>query len=231
MKPARRASADRTLRLLSGGRGFDELLTPAERALDKLDPAFCEVAASLRAATDPGAPRIVPYGGVNARCVLDDVQRLDVYRARFERGDAEAILGAIVYAIQHSLPVPAWAGAAFVERMERFHSAQPTSAPSLDELFGVSGTPLRRAKRARDMRRGALLWASVTRRLATGQAPSLDAALRAELRSGRWGFGLTRARELVELVERHQRPFLQTSSPFKRRLVPYSGNQPKTRKR
>jgi hypothetical protein len=219
----RRARADRALRLLHG-RGFDEMLTDAERELDKLDPAFAETAASLRAATDADAPRIAPHGGVLAKSVLEDCKALESMRARFDDGEAEAVLHAITFAITHSLPVPAWAGDAFVERMRRYFAG--TDGVSLDSLFAAPATTRKRARRVTDWRTAAELWAGVARRIGAGEARSLDAALRRELAARRWGVGLTRARELVEAVERVQRPVIGG-----RPLGKFSRKRAKTRKR
>jgi hypothetical protein len=189
-----------------------------ERTLDRIDPFWAECALSLRSAQAFGrhrparsgqdaAVRITPRG-VILRTVIDDYRELEIYRAQYERGDATAILRAFACAFGHSLPPPAWAVDAFLDRLDQ--RARLGGAPSLDDLFGAvkANTARQRAQQTRDWRIGCELWSAVVEALAAGRASSLTTALRQVLAARHWGVASTKARALVEAVERVQRPLI-----------------------
>jgi hypothetical protein len=190
----------------SSGRVEDQF-NDIERALDRLDPFFAECALSLRSMVDP-VLRVTPTELLTTTLVADH-QTLELYRSQYEAGDPQAILRAFAWALGRSLPPPAWAAAAFLERYRRYVDPAQGS-PSLDDLFaaGQASGARARARQAHDWQLGAQLWCAVVESLHAGRAASLTAALRQVLAARKWGVAATKARALVEAVERVQRPVI-----------------------
>jgi hypothetical protein len=223
----------------SGQAALDEWfsqLTPAEAEKARKEQAFLDrrlsqltAQAAARSGQD-AAERITPHG-VRLQTVIGDYRELEIYRAQYEGGDASAILRAFAFALSCSLPPPAWAVDAFLDRYKR-HAEPQHGAPSLDDLFGAGkpNTAAKRAKQTQDWRIGCELWGGVVKALAAGRASSLTTALRQVLAARKWGIAETKARELVEAVERVQRPIYggKALADYGRQVV--SQKRPKARK-
>lgn len=229
---SRRRGADAVLRLLAPGLGggkVEEHFNELERVLDRIDPFFAECALSLRSTVDD-VPRVTPTALLNTT-VADDYQTLELYRAQYDDGDPHAILRAIAFALRRSLPPPAWAADAFLERHRRYGDPAH-GAPSLDDLFtdGKASSARARARQAHDWQLGVLLWSAVVEALHAGRASSLTTALRQVLAARKWGIAATKARELVEAVERVQRPIIggKLFADYGRQVI--SQKRPKARK-
>lgn len=202
---SRRNKANSTLRLFGEARTVEDHFNEAERVLDRIDPFLAEVSLSLRSVVDR-VPRATPTGLV-VRSVIDDFREFDIYRRQFDSGDGLAILRAMAAAFRHSLPPPAWAVDAFLQTFSRYGDPSKR-APSLDELFTDGATAAARARQSHDWRLGVELWGAVMQHLAANKTASFSSALKVVMAQRRWGVGLTKARELVEAVERVQRSVL-----------------------
>jgi hypothetical protein len=236
---SRRSGAESVLTLLgpiAGSHKVEDHFNETERALDRIDPFFAEVALSMRSTVDD-VPRVTPQALLTTS-VIHDYQTLELYRAQYAAGDPHAILRAFAFALGRSLPPPAWAVDAFLERYKRYGDPAH-GAPSLDDLF-TDGRAARkqtcerqaraRAQQSHDWKLGALLWGAVVETLHAGRATSLATALRHVLALRKWGIAATKARELVEAVERVQRPIIggKALADYGRQVI--SQKRPKARK-
>jgi len=128
---------------------------------------------------------------------------LEARRRRLvERGDALEILHAIRLCAYHGVRMPSWLADVYCRKFDAFMRAG--TAASLDEVFHSAELPTSTAKKhaaaLRDWSIGVELWMAV--KTVAGLHTAMDGALAEVLKQKNWGVGKTKARELVEWVDR-----------------------------
>jgi hypothetical protein len=134
-------------------------------------------------------------------------QILEVFKQRVKGGDTLALLHAIQYCAEENMPLPTWLAIAFNTRFTRF--LKEGGPVSLDIVFSSKKLPQsekRGLAARRDWQTGLKLCKAVYD--VAEDHPSLDSALEAVLKDGRYKVEKTKARELVEMIEKHQQEFL-----------------------
>ena len=140
---------------------------------------------------------------------------LDVHKRRYESGSTMAILIALDICAEWELALPPWLATAFRTQLGAFLTPGPRK--SLDSVFYFpdhqDAPPSKIARLINDWQLGMALWAAVGMAVhADRDAQSFDKELRRVLRAGNagrpWGVGLTKARELVRMIEDSQSELL-----------------------
>ena len=170
-----------------------------ERELASFDPAWARAALYFRS-------NCVWHFGhgpdeIRMRGLFEIRRELQARRRRYEKGNPQELLRAIALCAEENLPLPTWLATAYRERLAAFlKHGGPTS---LDDVFSSSKVPKSAARAQqyrRDWRIGVLLWVHVEH--VKDKHGGMDPALRAVLKADpTFGVGLTRARELVELID------------------------------
>jgi len=179
----------------------EEYFGEQEKALAKLDLGWAKASLFFNSGCREHFDH--KLGSRRARSLIKIHNELEVRRKRFESGETLELLHAINLCAQENLPLPTWLASAFHEKFNDF--LQPGGATSLDEVFHSKGLPLTqtRARQARrDWQIGAEIWREVWK--VWEQHSSLESALKAVLRDGNFGVELTKARELMLMVDRNQ---------------------------
>lgn len=135
---------------------------------------------------------------MRARSLIDVHEEMEGHRRRFEDGHPEALLGALVLAMEENMPVPYWVSIetrARIGRVMGMKDTEPVSLHDAFELGEVIPTSAKRWKKGRaDLRREWILWRKTSMLMAEGIA--LDPALDKVLADTAIGMGKTAARKL-----------------------------------
>jgi hypothetical protein len=175
-----------------------------EKDLDRVEPAWAKAALSFRTGDRFGHSA----GEARGASFLDIRERLQVFKERFEKKrDTLALLHAIRYCAEENVPLPTWLAVAFNSRFSRF--LKEGGPVSLDTVFSSRELP-RSEKRGlaarRDWQIGLKMYKAVYD--VAKDHPSLDSALDAVLKSGGYKVEKTKARGLVEMIDKNQKEFL-----------------------
>jgi hypothetical protein len=169
-----------------------------ERELLTLDCGWAKCALALREGLWFGHGR----NEIKTRSLIEVWDELEARRNRFARGNTLELLSAIHLCAGENVPLPTWLANAYRQAINSFLT--PGGPPSLDAVFHSDALPTgthKQAERARqDWALGGLLWRE-TRQIAREHA-GMDSALDSVLKTRRWGVGKTKARKLVEMVDR-----------------------------
>lgn len=169
-----------------------------EHALAKLDMAWACAALALR-----GGPRLTGRGNLRAQGLPKVQEHFEQLRGAYEQGDRWQAMQAVKDAIVEGLPVPQWAGKAFLKLLDEYYKGK-----TLNEAFGALPAGKRGAAARVEASLQGRLWGRVAHAVAEGRAASLDAALTLILKEGDFPVGKTKARELVlaqnAIQERHE---------------------------
>ena len=184
-----------------------------EQALDRVEPAWADfqygIRTGLRIMRDTDAVE-----KVRTRSLLDVFQELEGHRQRFEEGHPEALLGALVLALEENVPAPYWVSRETRSRIRRvtgLHDETPTSLHDAFELGVVIPITKKRWTKTRaNLRREWTLWKETSRLMADGLA--LDPALDQVLATTVHGIGKTAARGLFLSRDGLQRALLKNRS-------------------
>jgi len=190
-------------------RGFllqaDEHYDDFERLLNTLDPAWAKAALFFRTHNRFGH-------GNNIRMMsLADVHKhLDVFKRRFEGGDTMALLHAIKSCAEENLTLPTWLATAYSEAFTSF--LQPGGAASLDDVFHSNNLPTDTPKKAAIARQdwvlGGELWHTAWQLVQRDDSiQSFHALVERLLNENNFGVSLTKAKELIEMIESNQIAF------------------------
>lgn len=188
----------------------DEYYDDFEHLLNTLDPAWAKAALFFRTHNRFGH-------GDNIRMMsLEDVHKhLNVFKRRFERGDTMALLHAIKSCAEENLTLPTWLAVAYSDALTSF--LQPGGAPSLDDVFHSRNLPTDTPKKAaiarQDWAMGGALWHKAWELAQRDESiQSFHALVKRLLEEGNFGVSLTKAKELIEMVEHNQIEFLGNQS-------------------
>ena len=191
---------------------------PGEQELAALEPAWGKAATFFRTGHRFGHPR----GSLRCMSLLEVHRMLNVYRARFEKGDTLSLLQAIRYSAEENLPLPQWLAEAFSSRLNLF--MQPGRYSSLDQVFTSTSLPTASPKRAAaarlDWQLAGQLWGDAWN-LALGDESfvSLDAVIERLLSTGQYGVGKTKAKALIAMIGKSQSEYLMKEATLSRFLL------------
>jgi hypothetical protein len=172
------------------------------RGFDRFDPGWGKAALYFRTAGDWH----FGHGGdeLRTRGLLAIHQQLEERRRRYEDGNVQELLHAVMLCAEENLPMPTWLALAFRERFLAF--LRPGGPTSLDHAFGspsMPTSPIRASQVRRDWQIAGRLWHAVWK-VARDHA-GLDPAVKAVLKADKsFGVGLSRAKELVQMVDENQ---------------------------
>ena len=169
-----------------------------ERELSTLDSGWANCALALRTGHRFGhGPR-----ELRTQSLQSIWAQLEVRRKRFQRGDTLELLHAIELCAEENLPLPTWLAVAY--RLAFVAFLQPSGKVSLDRIFYSEALPTNTPKKAaaarQDWALGFQIYDAVWQVAARHTA--LDGALDDVLDANDWGVAKTKARELVEMVEK-----------------------------
>lgn len=190
---------------------------PFEWELEALDPAWAKAALYFRSKC---MFHLGHGNSIRARSLLAIWQELEARRKGFEAGDTIELLHAIKTCAEENLPLPTWLAVSF---NKQFIATQKPGGPtSLDEAFTSHDAPATENKRNirnRDWQIGGKLWVATWEAIREDETiTSMDAALTTISNAMTdAGVGKTKARQLIEMVDRSQArlvPTYQTFSQF-----------------
>lgn len=179
----------------------DDVYDLSEKELRGYEEAWAKAALAFRTGHrfghKSGSQRLLPLAQI--------VEVLNARRQQVEAGDGLAALHAIKLCAEENLPLPTWLAEAYVRAFGTFINSDGKSM-SLDEAFAGpsfnSGTRGKVARFKQDWRLGVQLWGEV-RKIAQSHE-GLNPALKEVLALKKWGVGLTKARELVNMIDETQ---------------------------
>lgn len=186
---------------------FHSVANEEERDIGALEPAWGKAAHFFRTGHRLGHRD----GSVRCMSLTKIHQMLEVFRSRAADGDTHALLHAIKLCAEENLPLPTWLADGFCGCMTAFF--QPGKCRSLDEVFLSKSLPTSSAKKAAAVRQDWQLAARLCHdawELAQGDETmsSFDAVVARVLKSGKYGVGKTKAKELITMIEKNQSQFL-----------------------
>lgn len=192
---------------------------PFEWELEALDPAWAKAALYFRSKC---MFHLGHGNSIRARSLLAIWQELEARRKGFEAGDTIELLHAIQCCANENLPLPTWLAMAFNKQFTA--TLQPGGPTSLNEAFTSRDAPTTEAKRRiknRDWQIGGKLWRAMWEAIQEDETiTSMDAALtRISSAMADAGVGKTKARQLIEMVDRSQARLVPTYQPFSQFLA------------
>jgi|SRR5690606_33045625 len=186
-----------------------------ERMLAKLEPAWAKAALYFRSEGNwhyGHGPHEMRMQGL-----LDIWTSLEIRRKGYEAGNTIEILHAIKECAAENLPMPTWLAQAFDKQFSSI--LRPGGPTMLDEVFTSRGAPKTANKKRqlnRDWQIAGKLWKAAwdaARKDKTIQ--SMDAALvKISGTIAAHGVGKTKARQLIEMVDKNQARLLPKYHPF-----------------
>lgn len=180
-----------------------DLLNDDEVQLDRLESSWADFAHGVRTGM-----RYVRDGTAleRMRCLsLTQVrEQFDAYRQRHASGDPFALIGAVKYACEETVPLPHWLSLEVQRRIKRIFN-EPVSLHAsfgLEDALPVHGKKATNARRR--LQEQQRLWHAV-QTLRAFNGFSLSAAIEHALVEGSFTFGVTVATRLFHQQERTQR--------------------------
>jgi hypothetical protein len=193
----------------------ENLFNEEEKKIAKIEIAWAKAALFFR--TDEEKSKLI-----------ETRRLLDVFKKRNEKGETMALLHAISLCAEENLPLPEWLALAFRDKLNQFllpsKAKERPSPASLDEVFKSSNLPTNTKQNkecaTKDWQKGVEIFNDVWR-----EAPnhsSLASALAAVLKNNDYAIGKTKARQLVEMIDRNQselrgKPYDSLENYFKRK--------------
>lgn len=172
---------------------FDE----RERSIARLESAWGKCAHAFRT-----GHRFSHGSGILSFSLIAVHEELERRRDRLGRGDTMEILHAVELCALENVPLPTWLASAYRAAFGAF--LKPGGPTSLDQAFTSTTLPVSTAKKAavarQDWALGVQLYAAV-KKIAPNHT-AINGALDEVLRAKAWGVKKTKARRLVEMVER-----------------------------
>lgn len=186
-----------------------------ERELAKLEIAWAKASLHFRTGDHFG------HNGMRMQSLIRIHQKIDVHRRRFENGETMSLLQAVAMCAEENLPLPTWLALAYCAALQSF--GQAGGPVSLDAVFRgpqfPTDTPKKAASARQDWQLGALLrqeaWEVA---LADESLKSFDAVVERVLSLRDFGVRKTKAKALIQLVEKVQLEFLVQSKSLSRYL-------------
>lgn len=199
--------------------GISEPFDETEKELDRLEPAWADFAHGAR--TGVRMRRDDPARETGLCMSLAEVaQQLAAYRARFDAGESVALLHALSFALEQTVPPPHWVAVAARERLSRTLGMASREPLSLHDAFDLGAvvplSPKRYAKDRAYLRAQWRLYRDASS-LMCKTGCTLDAALRQLKDEGRLTMGLTKARELFEKQQEIQRAHVSNTKTVRRK--------------
>lgn len=198
---------------------IEEKFNDFERGLATIEPAWAKASLYFRS---EGNFHLGHGNSLRMRGLLKIWEELEARRKGFEAGDTIELLHAIQCCANENLPLPTWLAVAFNKQFTA--TLKPGGPVSLDEAFTSHDAPTTEAKRRtrnRDWQIGGKLWRATWEAIREDKSiTSLDAAL-TKISSAMTdaGVGKTKARQLIEMVDRSQARLVPTYQPFSQFLA------------
>jgi hypothetical protein len=181
-----------------------------EHELDKLETSWAKAALFFRT-----GERMGHCDGERRVSTLVEVHRkLEARRTRFEKGNTFDLLHAVALCAEENLPLPTWLASAFRNAIDGFTKADETTTVdtvpvSLDDVFGSGNLRTNTAQKAhtarRDWAKGIEFRSRVYEVVAADPSiQTIDRAVSVALKGGSFAFQMTRAKELLDLIDKTQ---------------------------
>lgn len=188
-----------------------------EIELERIEPAWAKAALFFRSNC---VWRLAhEENTIRTRSLLDIWQELEARHKRFKAGDTVELLHAIKICAEENLPLPTWLATAFNRQFTA--TLKPGGPVSLDDAFTSRSTPKtdnKRKQQVDDWQIGGKLFQAVWELVIKDESYcSLDPAIdRVLADNSHFVIGKTKARQLVEMIDKNQTALLPSYKGFSR---------------